>query len=463
MSLEDDIRKGIESGVKEGLDDYRRDQEMRARWAQQAAENAAYVAQMGDNIIGVQQRARELIQNGDYSEATKIAWSVLSTTSTPVKTSLGERYPFMEYIHSSNRIFVEALWKWGNACEQGGGKYPKDEAKALELYKGAAYWGNGDAQQRLKQRSVKFRIRGEGQEEQREGWAWLTGIAAGVGLAILVSKLPSINVRDGIVRWVINIVVFLGTFVGTFIMMRRKELESRGIAIAGSIFSGLVWSFLLPKLFNWVPFVLRWMVNIAGFCAGFFVPFVYFHPNPNDLENFSLEPLRLIPPPPKKPPKLVFAIVLAAALCGWASLVLPSILGVPSYIRTIPGIVAYYKEQAAKPAIVDLDVPGENGAAKIFRIHYGEQETVISIIRTTGSHKAVSIAKPGEANSFYVKDNSTGETWPLKEVRLQDYENAAGVELVFDPFKSRVFDLIEGEDTTAAAWHFRNVSAVRAF
>jgi hypothetical protein len=48
-----------------------------------------------------------------------------------------------------------------------------------------------------------------------------------------------------------------------------------------------------------------------------------------------------------------------------------------------------------------LDAQSENGAAKIFQIHYGKEETVISVIRTTGSHKAVNIAKPGEANSFF--------------------------------------------------------------
>jgi hypothetical protein len=35
--------------------------------------------------------------------------------------------------------------------------------------------------------------------------------------------------------------------------------------------------------------------------------------------------------------------------------------------------------------------------AKIFEVRYGKGETVISITRTTGSHKAVSIVEPGEA------------------------------------------------------------------
>jgi hypothetical protein len=104
-----------------------------------------------------------------------------------------------------------------------------------------------------------------------------------------------------------------------------------------------------------------------------------------------------------------------------------------------------------------VDVPSENGAAKIFEVHYGQEETVISLIRTTGSHKAVNIAPPGEANSFYVKDTVNGEILPLKETRPQDYEAAAGVDLVFDPFASRSFDLIEGNDMSESAWHFRDV------
>jgi uncharacterized membrane protein YeaQ/YmgE (transglycosylase-associated protein family) len=105
-----------------------------------------------------------------------------------------------------------------------------------------------------------------------------------------------------------------------------------------------------------------------------------------------------------------------------------------------------------------LDVKSENGAAKIFQVHYRKEETVISVIRTTGSHKAVNIAKPGEANSFYIKDTESGKTWPLKKTRPQDYKEAAGVDLVFDPLKSRSFDLIEGKDTSKNAWHFRNVT-----
>jgi hypothetical protein len=103
---------------------------------------------------------------------------------------------------------------------------------------------------------------------------------------------------------------------------------------------------------------------------------------------------------------------------------------------------------------ITLDVRSENGQAKIFEVRYGKDETVISIIRTTGSHKEVSIAKAGGENSFYVKDAESGKTYPLKEARLLDYEDAAGVELVFDSFLSIRFALIEGNDTSGGAWHF---------
>jgi hypothetical protein len=108
-----------------------------------------------------------------------------------------------------------------------------------------------------------------------------------------------------------------------------------------------------------------------------------------------------------------------------------------------------------------LDIPSENGAAKIFEVRQSKEESVISLIRTTGSHRAVSIAPPGAANSFYVKDTKSGKTWPLKEMRPQDYEDAAGVELVFDLFTSRSFDLVEGNDTSTGAWHFRNVAVMK--
>jgi TPR repeat protein len=105
-----------------------------------------------------------------------------------------------------------------------------------------------------------------------------------------------------------------------------------------------------------------------------------------------------------------------------------------------------------------LDLKSENGAAKIFEVQYNKDETVICLIRTTGSHRAVNISPPGEANSFYVKDAESEEIWPLKETRPQDYEDASGVDLVFDPFTSRFFDLVEGNDTSEGAWHFRNVA-----
>jgi hypothetical protein len=42
-------------------------------------------------------------------------------------------------------------------------------------------------------------------------------------------------------------------------------------------------------------------------------------------------------------------------------------------------------------------------------------------------------------------------------MRLQDYDVAAGVELVFAPFNSHAFDLIEGKDMSDSAWHFRDI------
>jgi hypothetical protein len=128
-------------------------------------------------------------------------------------------------------------------------------------------------------------------------------------------------------------------------------------------------------------------------------------------------------------------------------------------------LILYFTKELAASAPAEgaytLDVTSENDAAKIFEVRYESGETVICLIRTTGSHRAVSIAPPGEPNSFYVKDAESEEIWPLKETHPEDYEAAAGVELVFDPFKCRDFDLIEGNDTSESAWHFRNVKVLK--
>jgi hypothetical protein len=392
MSLEDDIRRGVE----EGLENHRRDQEMKARWAREDAANREQVSIMDAALSRGEQRARELLQNGDYFEAISTALNVWLTATTSVKSYSGKKiYPNRESRGSSWEIMTEAMWKWGNACEQGSEKYPKDEAKALDLWKRAACWRNKDAQQTLKQRGLK--VPGED-----EGMGYLLGIAAGLGLAILVSKLLNIDF-----------------------------------------------------------FLLRWLVNIAVFVVGFFITTILFMDSANyDFHrNFSVESLRLTPPPAKKKGfgvKLFLAVWLAAALAGWAGFGL-GIAGIDIY-DAIRNVVQASTPIATPLAIAaDVDVPSENGAAKIFRIDYAENETVISIIRTSGSHKAVSIAEQGKPNSFYVKDGVSGKTYPLRETRLQDYADAAGVELVFDPFKTRAFDLIEGSDTSASAWHFRNI------
>jgi hypothetical protein len=211
--------------------------------------------------------------NGDYPDVVKRASSLATGQARPKGDELA--------------ILAEALWKWGDACDQGGEKYPKDEAKALELYKGAAWWGNTDAQETLKQRGVPVRVRGK--KYKNHGWSrFLIGGASGVGLALLVSRLLPIN-----------------------------------------------------------SFLLRWLVNIAAFILGANVPFSYFNfvktEEPAFYKDFSLKPLRLVPPPPKKRSKanLVFLVlVLAAALAGWAGFALGFAgINIYDYIR---------KEQTAR-------------------------------------------------------------------------------------------------------------------
>jgi hypothetical protein len=107
---------------------------------------------------------------------------------------------------------------------------------------------------------------------------------------------------------------------------------------------------------------------------------------------------------------------------------------------------------------VAMDLVCENGQAKIIQIFFGKEGAVISLMRTTDSHREIKIAGPGEDNSFYIKDIKSGKTWNLKAVENKDYDEAAGIDLVFDPIDSVNFDLIEGNDTSKTAWHFKNVA-----
>jgi hypothetical protein len=98
----------------------------------------------------------------------------------------------------------------------------------------------------------------------------------------------------------------------------------------------------------------------------------------------------------------------------------------------------------------------KSGAGKIFRVSYGDDYTVIGVMRTTGEHREITLAEPGNANAFYVEDIKSKEKYPLLALRKFD-EGGAGVDLIFRRFDSRNFNLIEGADTSNNAWHFMNV------
>jgi hypothetical protein len=119
MSLEDDVRKGI----KEGLEDYNTKQEWRARSAANRADQEArrFERQLENDrrVCEMQEKTRELIQNGDYPEAVRIAWSIFRIHSDH------------DQMWSGIAILNEALWKWGKACEQGSEKYPRTKPKPL--------------------------------------------------------------------------------------------------------------------------------------------------------------------------------------------------------------------------------------------------------------------------------------------------------------------------------------------
>jgi hypothetical protein len=194
-------------------------------------------------------RANELIQNGEYPEAVSIAWRIFELNKNVNNTEVG--------------VLSDALRKWGEACELGSEKYPKDEAKALKLMKGAAHWGNKVAQETLKSRRVKY----DSRESKSDGWVFFLGIASGLGVSFFVSNLLNLQ----------------------------------------SVF-----------------FLLRWLVRIVAFFVGLIVPFANLR---EEFKKFSLtlEPLRLYPSP-KKPPILLRIALLVIALFGWASWALPKFL-----------------------------------------------------------------------------------------------------------------------------------------
>jgi tetratricopeptide (TPR) repeat protein len=105
---------------------------------------------------------------------------------------------------------------------------------------------------------------------------------------------------------------------------------------------------------------------------------------------------------------------------------------------------------------IPLDAKSEDGKAKIFRISYAKDYTVIGIMRTTGEHREVGVTGPGTDNAFYIEDADSGKRWPLMALQKFD-EEAAGADLIFGPAASRHFSLIEGADKSETAWHFRNV------
>jgi hypothetical protein len=118
---------------------------------------------------------------------------------------------------------------------------------------------------------------------------------------------------------------------------------------------------------------------------------------------------------------------------------------------------------------VRLNAVTTNGAARIFRVAYASNVDaggnklaggwmLITIMRTSGDHKEMGIAEPDKDNSFYVKDRTTNKTWPLMALRkFDDAEAGAGADLIFATNEPVNFDLIEGKDTSATAWHFLDV------
>lgn len=172
----------------------------------------------------------------------------------------------------------------------------------------------------------------------------------------------------------------------------------------------------------------------------------------------------VLPPEPAKATSNPVAVAIIILLCG--IVVGIAARQISSAMEKEANAARAQVEEAARKAqeaeeTVTFEAACENGQAKIFQVFYGNTETVIKIIRTIGSHKAVSVAPPGKPNSFYIQDKQTASFRNLKEARPQDYPNAAGIDLIFDRFDSRNFDLIEGTDTSESAWHFRNVQVVQ--
>jgi hypothetical protein len=111
------------------------------------------------------------------------------------------------------------------------------------------------------------------------------------------------------------------------------------------------------------------------------------------------------------------------------------------------------KRKLGKDPIL-LDVDSKTGqASKLTRIAYLEEYTIIGL-KNVGSD-TFQIDKPGAANAYYIQDLDTSETYPLAEYNFF-YRQNEGVYLIFPPFKTRHFDLIEGQLGDNGR-HFRDV------
>ncbi|GHU93637.1 hypothetical protein FACS189479_05310 [Spirochaetia bacterium] len=106
---------------------------------------------------------------------------------------------------------------------------------------------------------------------------------------------------------------------------------------------------------------------------------------------------------------------------------------------------------------VQVNFPCTNGAARIYRVAYTGDWMIISLIRTTGEHREINIAEPGQEKAFYVEDIQTKTRYPLRGYRkFDDQDSGAGIDLIFAAINTENFNVIEGNDKQG--WHFMNVN-----
>jgi tetratricopeptide (TPR) repeat protein/F0F1-type ATP synthase assembly protein I len=105
-----------------------------------------------------------------------------------------------------------------------------------------------------------------------------------------------------------------------------------------------------------------------------------------------------------------------------------------------------------------VNVQAKGQPARMYRVAYADDWTVISIERTNGSHKEIQLAESGSPAAYYVEDLESGRKFGIRGIRkFDDVKTGAGADLIFDAIGTRRFNMIEG-NAGSDGWHFYDVT-----